>query len=194
MQTRLRPLIPIVAALGVLVLPSQAPASPGAVIHDCAKDGTVDGSYTKKDLRTALENLPTDLQEYSGCPEEISAAIGNTGGGDGRSAAAAVSGAGAPSGDEATARERDQEELARLGTDKTSPGSISIGDHDVSPGSDGLFDVASASNDMPLPLILALVGLALLTLAGSFVALRSRIPLLARISLPTRVRFPRLRR
>ncbi len=64
----------------------------------------------------------------------------------------------------------------------------------MTPGSDGLFDAASASNGMPLPLVLALVGLALLTLAGSFVALRSRIPLLARISLPSRVRFPRFRR
>ena len=46
----------------------------------------------------------------------------------------------------------------------------------MSPGSDGLFDVASASNDLPLPLLLALIGLGLLTLAGGFVALRSRDP------------------
>jgi hypothetical protein len=69
----------------------------------------------------------------------------------------------------------------------------------VKPGSNGLFDLASASNDLPVPLLVALIALALLAVIGGLVALRERVPVLARIPLlskiPTpRVSFPRFRR
>ncbi len=47
---------------------------------------------------------------------------------------------------------------------------------------------------MPLPLLLAIIGLGLLALAGGFMALRSRVPALARISLRQRGPFSRDRR
>jgi len=174
------------------MLPALATASPEAVIRDCSKDEKLDRTYSKADLRYARDHLPTDLEEYSSCREVIGAAIG--GSGDGSKTAAAAASNGTPSQKENTARAGDKAELDRMAADRRDPGAIDVGGDRVTPGSDGLFDVASASNGMPLPLILALVGLALLTLAGSFVALRSRIPLLARISLPSRVRFPRFRR
>ena len=65
----------------------------------------------------------------------------------------------------------------------------------MTPGSDGLFDRGEAPpNDMPLPLLLALIGLGLLALAGGFMALRSRVPA-ARADLPPLAwPFPRVRR
>jgi hypothetical protein len=191
---RLRHPVALLAALAaLLVLPALASASPEAVIRDCSKDERLDRTYSNADLRYARDHLPSDLEEYSSCREVIGAAIGGSGDGD-RDTAAAAASSGKASDRENAARAGDREALRELAAKNEDPGSIAVGDDRVSPGSDGLFDTASASNDMPLPLLLALVGLALLTLAGSFMALRSRIPLLARISLPSRVRFPRLRR
>ena len=191
---RLRHPLALLAALAaLLVLPAVAAASPDAVIRDCSKDEKLDGRYSNADLRYARDHLPSDLEEYSSCREVIGAAIGGSGDGDRDTAAAAASDGKAGQGENA-ARAGDRDELSEMAGKNSDPGEITVGGDRVSPGSDGLFDTASASNGMPLPLILALVGLALLTIAGSFVALRSRIPLLARISLPSRVRFPRFRR
>jgi hypothetical protein len=76
---------------------------------------------------------------------------------------------------------------------------VEVGGEQVEPGSNGLFDLASASNDLPVPLIVALVALALLAIVGGLVALRDRVPVLGRIPLlskiPTlRVPFPPFRR
>jgi hypothetical protein len=182
----------LAALAALLVLPAVAAASPEAVIRDCSKDEKLDGSYSNADLRYARDHLPTDLEEYSSCREVIGAAI--SGSGNGKDTAAADASNGRADQAENAARASDRAELSELAGKNADPGEISIGGDRVSPGSDGLFDVASASNGMPTPLILALVGLGLLTIAGTFVALRSRIPLLARISLPSRVRFPRFRR
>jgi hypothetical protein len=62
-----------------------------------------------------------------------------------------------------------------------------------------LFDVASATNSLPTPLLIALIVLGLLAVAGGVVALRGRVPVLARLPLlskiPTpRVSLPRFRR
>jgi hypothetical protein len=191
---RLRHPLAFLAAIAVLALAAPAAmASPEAVIRDCSKDEKLDGTYSKADLRYARDHLPSDLEEYSSCREVIGAAIGGSGDG-GKDTAAAAASDGSPGQKENAARAGDRAELESMASKRGDPGSIDVGGDQVTPGSDGLFDAASASNGMPLPLVLALVGLALLTLAGSFVALRSRIPLLARISLPSRVRFPRFRR
>ncbi len=179
-----QPLI-LIVMLATLALPAMAVADPDAVIRDCSLDGKLDGKYSRSDLRQALENLPSDLKEYSDCSEIIGAGIGNGAGGSGskaNSAAARAAAAGAGSGSELSSRAVDQKELDRIAKDHRRPGGIAIDGGKVTPGSDGLFDTASASNGMPLPLLLALVGLALLALAGTAVALRSRVPALARIS------------
>jgi hypothetical protein len=188
------PLI-LIAMLAALALPAMAAADPDAVIRDCSVDGKLDGKYSKSDLRQALESLPSDLKEYSDCSEIIGAGIGNGAGGSGSKAnsAAARAAAAAASGSELSSRAVDQKELDRIAKDHRQPGGIRIDGEKVTPGSDGLFDAASASNGMPLPLLLALVGLALLALAGTAVALRSRVPALARISLK-RGPFSRKRR
>ena len=54
-----------------------------------------------------------------------------------------------------------------------------MGGETVKPGSNGLFDLASASNGLPTPLLVALIALAALALTGVLVALRRRVPALA---------------
>lgn len=182
----------LAVALVALALPAAAAASGQEAILDCSEDDRLDGSYSKKELRWARDNLPTDLDEYSSCREVFSSALAslsNPGGPGGKAASATEPG----SAEEKAARAGDQRSLDRLTASRDNPGEITVGGSGVSPGENGLFDVASASNDLPLPLILALIGLALLTLAAGFAALRPRVPLLARIPLPSRGWLPRRR-
>jgi hypothetical protein len=186
----------VVAVLALLALPGSAMANP---VIDCARDGDLDKRYSNAELRRAVDRIPGDLDEYSNCREIISGAI--TGGSDkgGNRPTAGADGQPLPAGEEA-ARGKDNEDLAAItgNPDENRP-SVEVGGERVEPGSNGLFDLASASNDLPVPLLVALVALAILAVIGGLVALRERIPALARIPLlskiPTpRVSFPRFRR
>jgi len=186
----------VLAVLAMLALPSFATANP---VIDCARDGDLDKTYSNAELRKALDRIPGDLDEYSNCREVIAGAF--SGGSDkgGSRPSAGADGSALPA-DEQSARGKDNEDLAAI-TDnpEDNPPSVAVGGERVEPGSNGLFDLASASNDLPVPLLVALVALALVALIGGLVALRERIPALARIPLlskiPTpRVPFPRFRR
>jgi hypothetical protein len=184
------------AVLALLALPGSAMANP---VIDCARDGDLDRQYSNAELRRAIDRIPGDLDEYSNCREILSGAI--TGGSDKGGNRPTAGTDGKPiSPDEQAARGKDTEDLAAItgNPDRNRP-SVEVGGEQVEPGSNGLFDLASASNDLPVPLLVALVALAVLAVIGGLVALRERIPALARIPLlskiPTpRVSFPRFRR
>jgi hypothetical protein len=186
----------VLAVLALLALPGSATANP---VIDCARDGDLDTQYSNAELRRALDRIPGDLDEYSNCREILSGAI--TGGSDKGGNRPTAGADGQPlSPDEQAARGKDNEDLAAItgNPDENRP-SVEVGGEQVEPGSNGLFDLASASNDLPVPLLVALVALAVLAVIGGLVALRERIPALARIPLlskiPTpRVSFPRFRR
>jgi hypothetical protein len=190
----------VLAVLALLALPATAMANP---IRDCTNDGDLDKEYSNAELRKALDNLPTDQDEYSNCREILSGAItdgSDEGGGRPEARGGATTGAdGRPlPPEELAARTKDNEDLAAITADpEKNPASVEVGGEEVEPGSNGLFDLASASNDLPAPLLVALIALAVVTLIGGFVALRERIPALARIPLLSkipRVSFPRFRR
>jgi hypothetical protein len=201
----------LLAALFVLALPwGEAAATPFQVIKDCNEDGKLDGKYSNSELRKALENLPTDIDEYSDCREVIGAAItsgskggGNDGGngenGGGAGGNAAGGGGGGTldpnSPEEQAARAGDQAELDALtspGGLRDKPPAVDVGGQTVKPGSDGLFDLASASNSVPLPLLLTLIVLGLLALGAAVVGLRGRIPAMSRIPLLSKLPTPRV--
>jgi hypothetical protein len=190
----------VLAVLVLLALPGGAMAGP---IEDCHFDGKLDKPYLNSTLRKALDQIPTDLDEYSNCREIISGAI--TGGSDrgGNRPTIGIGGTTAPDGtpltpEEQGARTKDAETLEAItGDPEENPPAVEVGGETVEPGSNGLFDLASASNDLPMPLLLALVALALLTVIGGLVALRERLPALGRIPLLSkipaiRVPFPRI--
>jgi hypothetical protein len=208
-------------ALVLVAFPTDAFADPLQVIKDCNQDGQLNRKYSNDELRKALDNLPSDIDEYSDCREVISAAItsgsdkgagrggsgGDTGGGGGAGGGGAGgggaggAGAAAVTPEEQAARNQDQADLEALGSAESRENAppIDVGGKQVKPGSDGLFDLASATNSLPTPLLVALIVLALLAIAGGVVALRGRLPALARIPLlskiPTpRVSLPRFRR
>jgi hypothetical protein len=193
-----RKLLPV-AVLAALALPAVAHADP---VTDCAQDGKLDHKYSNEQLKKSLDNIPSDLAEYSDCQQVISSAI-HSDSGKGKHAKAGDAAAGKPvSPKEQAARDKDSKQLAGItgdsGGDPPTP-DLQVGGKDVKPGSNGLFDLASASNDLPAPLLVALIAIALLAVAGGLVALRSRVPALARLPLlskiPTlRVPFSRFKR
>jgi hypothetical protein len=188
----------LLAALLALAVPAIAQASPEGVIRDCAEDGDLDRKYSNGDLKRAGNNLPTDLDEYSGCREAIAGAIdGGSDKGRGRGGGPTASKARAQR--EAAARQADAAALDALTGAGKKP-SLSVGGQTVEPGESGLFNLATAANSLPLPLFLALIAaLALAAVAGAVVlfrrypALAERFPVLSKASFP-RVRLPRLRR
>jgi hypothetical protein len=190
----------VLAVALALALPAVASASPNQVIRDCAEDGVLNHEYSNGELRRAVADLPSDLDEYSDCREVIGGAIkGGSDKGGGRAASTGAPGE-ALSPREQQARAKDQAELDKLvASSEDNPPTIKVGGKTVKPGENGVFHLASASNGLPAPLVVALIALALLALTGGFVALRERVPALARIpilsKIPTpRVSLPRFRR
>jgi hypothetical protein len=179
----------VLAVLAVLALPGGAMANP---IIDCSNDGDLDEPYSNDQLRRALDRLPTDLDEYSNCREILSGAI--TGGSDRGGNRPTVGADGNPlPADEHAARTKDTADLEAITSDpEENPPSVKVGDERVEPGSNGLFDLASASNDLPLPLLVALIALGLVALIGGLVAMRERVPALARIPLLSKIPTPRV--
>jgi hypothetical protein len=71
-------LVLLAATVAALALPApSAFAYPPWVlaIQDCASDGKLDGTYRPADLVKALQNLPSDGDEYSDCASAIRQAL-----------------------------------------------------------------------------------------------------------------------
>jgi hypothetical protein len=190
----------LAVTLIALALPASAQAGGYDVIRDCAKDGRLDRKYSNAELKQARENLPSDIDEYSDCREVINGAItsgsdrggGRDGGGGSGSSATSAQ-------EREAARERDAAALDKLTGGGRKP-TLNVAGENVSPGDNGLFDLASAANGLPLPLLLALLFATLMAAAAGLATLRrrfpglaERIPLLSKIGLP-RVPIPGLRR
>jgi len=180
----------VLGVIALLVLPAAAQAS---ALTDCVRDNDLDRHYSNSELQKALDNLPTDSDEYGNCREILAGAI--TAGSDKGGNRPGDPGAdGKPlSEKEQSDRQKDNEALADIAGDNGSPHtpSVDVGGETVEPGDNGLFDLASASNDLPTPLLVALIALAVLAVTGLLVALRGRIPLLARVPLISKIPAPR---
>lgn len=192
----------ILVLLVALAAPAAALASPEAVIRDCAADGKLDHHYSNSDLDKAEKSLPSDLSEYSDCASVIAAAKtkGSDKGG-GRHNGPPGGGATAKASEHA-AQARDRAALDALTKNGHKP-KLQVGGKTIEPGSNGLFNLASAANGLPLPLLLALIAMGVLAAGGGLYVLRRRVPALARLPLPripapridlSRVPFPRFRR
>ena len=178
------------------------------MIRDCAIDGVLNRQYSNSELRRARDKLPSDSDEYSDCREVIGAAIkrpaapggagggGNNGGGGGGGGGQSNTPADAGflnSAEEQAARGKDAADLEAL-TGSGDPPEVEVGGRTIKPGENGLFDLATASNDLPTPLLLALIALGLAAIAGVVLALRARAPALAQVPLLSKIRMPRVGR
>jgi hypothetical protein len=177
-----------VTLLAMLALPASANASADQVVRDCVYDGKLDHHYSNAELRRARDHLPSDADEYSDCRDVIAAAIK---GGSDRSGGAGSPGIGAtdPAG-EASAQAADQSDLAAIaGSEKVPP--LDVGGQTLKPDDSGFFNLGGAANEVPLPLLIALLLLCAMALATGFGSARERVPALARI--PFLSKIPTLR-
>ena len=200
-MTRVIKTLIVLVALCALAAPA-AQASYRDVIKDCAQDGKLDKKYSDAELIKAKKKLPADVNEYSDCREVIGAAIGGAGkhggGGNGGGKGSGGANTGGPPAAQA-AGAQDKHDLNKIVHGAGHKPKVKVGDQLVTPGKNGLFSTASAENGLPLPLLLAIIAMAIVALGGGLYALRKRIPALAkiplpRISLPRRVSLSRQRR
>ena len=187
--------ITAVAALAVLAAsaPNAGAASYHDAIRDCNDDGVLQGRYTAKTLRQARKHLPASLREYSDCSDVLARALaaaakpgsGGRGGGNtappvGNPALTTGSGAIAPSADQKSALEHQ----AAHSTDDRPPG-LDVGGRSITPGTGGLHNAAvrTSPNDLPSPLLAALIALAAAVALASGLVMRHRWPETRRVAL-----------
>jgi hypothetical protein len=174
----------LLTALTILCL--AAPAAAGAdsgvnkLLRDACRDEHIDGTYTQAQYKQALDQLPADSDEYTGCREVLQrgrlAALGagkrrssgsgggtssGGGGGGGTSSGGSKGGSsGSPAspssnGDPlASATPKQRQALAQAG--KTAK-AVDVGGQLVQPSA---VDLAAAGRDMPTPLIVLVALLA----------------------------------
>ena len=180
MRTQLRTTLVLIAVL-LLGLPAAARANGDAVIRDCAQDGVLNKHYTQKELQDALRNLPSDIDEYTDCRAVIRAAMG---GGSGNTTPGPPNGIATPSGAVAGSA-GDVQALNDL-TARALKGkrpAVVIGGQKIVPGNAGLSGLLgglAGSNGMPTSLLAAITGLLLLAGTTAYLAVRAKVPGLAR--------------
>jgi hypothetical protein len=174
----MRRILPISLLAAVLALaPASAWAAGGIdVIRDCTDNGRMDDSHGDLDYQQALDNLPSDVDEYTDCRQIITAArrrdaIAKTssnddggGGGGGSPSSSGGSGGTARSG-KSTAR-------------KAKP--VDQGKPVVPPDSD--LGAVPRNQFLPTPVIVALIVMALAVLVWLAASIRAR-----RLKLPAPV-------
>jgi hypothetical protein len=153
------------AALALLAIASPARADVGASIIERCTHGQSLSGFSQQDYRRALQELPTEVEEYSDCANLIRkaqlAAAGRGAGG---------TGAASPTGIPLTPAER----TALAHASKAGGTPVQVGGKAVRPGVVHA-DIASALSSLPTPLLATLAFLlgGALLVAGR--ALRNRV-------------------
>ena len=153
-----------------------------AVIRDCTDDGTLQGRYTQRQLREALSSMPSDVDEYTNCRDVIrGAAIGGAGGskGGGGSEFGGFKGSGGGGDPLQTATPQEREAVAKA--TKEGGGPIQLSDEKGRPLGKPIRPAQVArrtgpgSTDVPAPLLIAAILLALAALAAAAPTLGQRV-------------------
>lgn len=160
----------LLAALLALVAATPALASPASVIRDCSEDGVLNGKYSQAELDGALEQLPSDLDEYTDCRAVIRRAQLGSASSKSRSArepsaAERVDAASPPTGDE----------QRKINKAAGTSAPVRIGDKGVRPGEDAqALDSSAIGGDLPPLVLVVLLALGGLCLTGLAAAARRR--------------------
>ena len=169
-----RVFVTTIALCCLLLVPAAAHASGRAVIRDCTDDGQLSKTYSQKDYRDALANLPTDVDEYTDCRDVIrKAQLGGAAGGGGGHGGPGAPGGGSGGGGNATPN-GPEEKAALAKAQKGGGAPIHIGDRTVTPGG-SRFTSADVRNSMPTSLLVVLIMLGAGVLAAGVVTARNRV-------------------
>jgi hypothetical protein len=172
----------LLTALTILCLAVPAAASADSsvtkLLRDACRDEHIDGTYTQAQYKKALDQLPTDSDEYTGCREVLQrgrlaalgagkrrSGAGGSGTGTGPAGGSGSSGGG-PSGSSTPAPAAHADPLASATPEQRkslaqvakSAKPVDVGGELVQPGALGLGELSGAGRDVPTPLI-ALIGL-----------------------------------
>ena len=168
-----RRLLPVTVLL-VLLVPGVARADQGAaVIQDCLNHSHLTRHYSQRAYDEALAELPTDVAEYSDCPNlirqaRLAAASGLSGGGGGN--AGGGGGRNGPGAASFTAAERKALAAARV----LGGQAVDLGGQVIRPGVVHA-NVSSAVTSLPTPLLALLIALAVSALSALGAVLRNRV-------------------
>jgi hypothetical protein len=163
--------LPIAVVL-ILLAPLAAQASSGDVIRDCSEDGSLERHYSQRELAGALDNLPSDLDEYTDCRTVIRRA---------QLAGAKGKGAGTAQGiisrvDHSAPINPEEQRSIERATHGSSK-SVHIAGKPIRPGATGTpIAAAGLGTDLPGYVLAALIGLSLTMLSGAAFAVQRRWP------------------
>jgi hypothetical protein len=187
--------IPVILAAALAVLASAAPTASAADYHaairDCNDDGVLQGTYTRSTLRQARNHLPASLREYSDCADVLARAIaaaGKKGGRGGGDTAPPLGDPALTTGSGAIASNPEQlnalKEKSKGSTDDRAPAQVAVGGTPVTPGTAGLSNksLRSSPNDLPEPLLFALIALGALAASAGSLLLRQGWPETRRVA------------
>ncbi len=174
----------LVASLLTALGASPARADYRDLIRDaCRQDERVDGTYSQKDYREALDNLSDDQLQYTDCEAVIRAAqlaAARAQAGGSRAAAPGIenliAGAGGDPLADATPQERAAVASAIDKAEESGGEPINVGGEVIDPGELGAGrEVAASASDLPAPLLIALVIAALAAVATLVSAVAKRV-------------------
>jgi hypothetical protein len=182
----------VALALLAVLVPAAMAANYHDAIRDCNDDGVLEGHYTRNTLRQARNHLPSSLREYSDCADVLSRALAATpknglgGGGTppplGNPNLTTGSGAIASNPNQLDALKKQ----ASRSTDDRAPAGVKVGNTAVTPGTAGLVNSAARTtspNELPAPLLAALIALAAMGALAGLMVLRHRWPETRRVAL-----------
>jgi hypothetical protein len=187
--------ISLVAALAVLAAgaPTAGAANYHDAIRDCNDDGVLQGHYSRQTLRQARNHLPASLREYSDCSDVLARAIAaaaHPGAKDGGGQSAPPLGDPAlTTGSGAIASNPEQlnalKEKSKASTDDRAPQQVAVGGAPVTPGTAGLSakSLRNSPNELPSPLVFALIALGALAAIAAFLLLRQGWPETRRVAI-----------
>lgn len=183
----------LLALAAVCVLSFAAPPAFAAqnnswrdVIRECYNTGKLTpGKYTRRALLQARDRIPSDIAEYSDCEAEINDALqaGHRRNGGNRAPAPPPPAQPVTTPSGAIGDQRDVDALNRETARTKVPPQVTVAGDELSPSTSGLLNARSEANTLPLPLVLALAGLAAMALLGSVSVLRQRWPQARRAAL-----------
>ena len=174
-------------AIACLAAPAAASADSGVnkLLTDACKDEHIDGHYTQAQYKKALEQLPTDADEYTACRDVLQrgrlAALGSgkkrnannanngtAGGGGGTTGGGGSTGSsgssGAPAADPvANATPAQKKAIAQAGQTAKA---VNVGGKLVQPGELGIGAISGSGHSVPTPLAALMVLLAAGALGG----------------------------
>lgn len=181
-----RILLPLLL-LAALATPAAAQASYQDVIKDCldpAHGEQLTKKYTNKEYQQALQNLPTDAREYTGCYDvirraKLDVAQGGNGttdagaGGGGTTTGGGSGGTGGTGDGAACAAARAVDPLAAATPEQRAAAeqaaqagakAVKVGAAMITPGDPGT--TAASLGDLPTPLLVMLGALAIVAIAA----------------------------